>query len=326
VRSIALKYTLVLVIYVLLLSSCSLLTQSPFPPWIGLVQRQADVSGEMGYDPVGDYSVHVVDDGTDEYVFVIGDIPGKEKKVAVYDSNLRLRFSLTEPFSSGLFYGYSRPVADENGNVYLELLAFGPGLSRKADLASTYLNEFVNVTDGSVPSFVIYVLNGGATLQYQGFSPTPGNLGGGAPGSPPFDTAPEASYQSAYAATSHISNTVAFAAYDETNATIAGFLSAPSNFVNTNLLTPEVISSTGGFKFAIDVYANEISAATDAIIVRADRPEGEMLIAFDPSGAELGTVSIDTKNRPHFAMSLAHSHFYLFEPETEVIRRLRTWW
>jgi len=317
-----LKYTVALAIYATFLSTCSLVTQSPFATWIGLVQRQAEISDKIEYDAMGQYRVHVVDDGTSEYVFVVAAIPGKEKSVAVYDTELNSVFALTEPFSSSLFHGDSRPVADENGNVYLGLLAFGPGMSRRTDLASTNVGTLAHVTDGTSPSFVVYSLNG-SSLTYW---PVPLNPSG-VPGSPtnkPLDTS-GANYQQPLTATSHISDTVAFIAHDEANSSIGGFFSTPSTFVNTNLLTAEVITSPGGFKFSIDMYPDEIWVAEDAIIVRENRPDSAVLIAYDVTGAQLGTLNLNI-SRERFAMSMANSHFYVFDPENTMLRRLSTWW
>ncbi|MFP4376743.1 MAG: hypothetical protein ACLFP4_06835 [Spirochaetales bacterium] len=323
-RAHAPKLTLACAICIVLLTSCGLLTQSPFPPWVGLVQRQASTGNEIEYDPMGEYRVHVVDDGTTEYVFVIADVPGKERAVAVYDSDLQVHFTLTEPFSSSLFRGDSVPVADANGRVYLELIAFGPGLTRVADLDSTSLRGATHVTSGSSPTFMAYGV-GGTQLQADPYILTPDGSAG-TPSFLTFDPATEANYESVYATTSHIAESVALVAFDKTSTSLAGFFSKTSDFATTNLVpATEVISTPGGFKFPVGFAPDAISATKSGVIIRGYGSEGQMLVAYSRSGNELGALRVDEEYEVT-AASLAYDHIYIFAPEAETIRKLRPWW
>ena len=310
----------------LTLSGCDWFYQSTFPSYVPLLENQVRVSDRLPYDPAAQYRVECYDEGSTEYVFLLGDGPEIGKVLVIYDSSLNEQYH-TKISNSATEFELDDPiVTNDAGEVFVGLLEFGPGLSGPTTMASNDIrDQRETLFDPTPPSLVSLSANGSAVsgrFTPASNRPDSGNMNFFPP--PTFDPA-GSNFDRMDMGYSILTGIAGMAAFDDAIGMVAGFIGSTALVEIDHVADGSTISTnTGGYSFYIDVYPEEIYIARDGVVVKREDSNGALTF-YDVFGAK-GDTMRSGRAEHRFAFSIAGEHFYLLEPERGTLAKARTWW
>jgi hypothetical protein len=304
--------------FVLALAGCNWFYQSNFPSYVPLIQNQVKVSDRFPYDPAGEFRVEVMNGGTGDYVIIFSAGPSIGERLAIYDENLDEKF-FRDGGTAPVGFSFNAPaVIDDSGNLYVGLLAFGPGLAQLPDLTLNALSSPETLYETTV-TFRSFQANGGNFLDME----TTNDIEtAGGPIALDVTGLGIENFERVDAAYDFEADVAGVVAFDSSGFAIHGVVQSATGISMSSPLS----GMTGYFTFPVfDSYAQEISITADGVVIEHEE-DGKLLAFYDFAGNRGDSVDISSRGDTAYAFSAAGTHFYLLLADEGKLIKANTWW